>query len=95
MCRFRLFGALGPAGLARVGLQTLYIVMTQPLMHINLVILKALGKLTRTFIQNSMEMFRVSVSFTAQQSTAGLLFNTIADVLPPPKLERIQKEMFK
>lgn len=63
ICRFRLFGALGPAGLARVGLQTLYIVTTQPLMHINLVILKALGKLTRTFIQNSMETFRVSVNF--------------------------------
>lgn len=78
ICRFRLFGALGPAGLARVGLQTLYIVTTQPLMHINLVILKALGKLTRTFIQNSMETFRVSVSFNAQQSTAGLLFNSIA-----------------
>lgn len=95
ICRFRLFGALGPAGLARVGLQTLYIVTTQPLMHINLVILKALGKLTRTFIQNSMETFRVSVSFNAQQSTAGLLFNSIADFFPPPKLERIKNKMFK
>lgn len=48
MCRFRLFGALGPAGLPRVGLQTLYITAKKPLMHINLVILEALGKLTRT-----------------------------------------------
>lgn len=49
MCRFRLFGALGPAGLPRVGLQALYVTTTQPLMHINLLILEALGKLSRTF----------------------------------------------
>lgn len=66
MCRFRLFGALGPAGLPRVGLQALYVTTTQSLMHINLVILEALGKMTRALICNLLETFWICVSFNAQ-----------------------------
>lgn len=61
MCHLRLFGALGPAGLPRVGLQTLYVAMKKPLMHINLVILEALGKLTHNLIRNVLETFWVSM----------------------------------
>lgn len=72
MCRFRLFRALGPAGLPRVGLQTLYITAMQSLMHNNLVIPEALGKLTRTLIRHFLETFWACMSFNAKQSTAGL-----------------------
>lgn len=73
MCHFRLFGALGPAGLPRVGLQALYVTTTQPLMHINLLILEALGKLTRTLTRHWLATFWVSMRFNAQQSIGFLL----------------------
>lgn len=71
-------GRWGTAGLPRMGLQTLYITTAQPLMHINLVILEALGKLTRTLTRNLFETFWVSMSFNGKPSTTGRLFRSMS-----------------
>lgn len=57
----RLFGTLGPAGLARVAWQTLYDTAAPLLIR-------------KVDLQNLMEKFRVAVRFKAQPSTVSGLF---------------------